>query len=480
MWPFGKKTFPTISLTNTLSGTKEVFTPLKSPEVRIYSCGPTVYGPQHIGNLRAAVFSDTLARTLASVGYKVKRVVNITDVGHMVGDGDSGEDKMNVGAKRDKVSPKEIADRYSKQYLDDIHSLNIQTKHIRFPRATDYIPDQIKMIQTLEKRGHTYTLPNGVYFDTSTFPDYGKLGARDKVALEAGARVDMIAGKKNLQDFVLWRNAKPEDLQQWDSPWGKGNPGWSIECSAMIRALLGDTIDIHTGGEDHVSIHHNNEIAQSEGSTGEPLANYWLHNAFLTIDGEKISKSLGNIFVLDDVKKRGIHPLALRYLFLQAHYRSPLSFTWESLEAVNRGLHNIWKEISKVQRESGGKKNESEKAKELVQKVFASFFDDLNTSEGLGHLGSPEAWYLSPSEKWYVYNKVDELLGLSFKNPPEAPKTLTLNKLPEDLQKLAKEREEARKRKDFAQADELRIHMENRGYRVYDGALETTYIKTTQ
>ncbi len=465
MWPFGKQSFPQITLTNTLSGIKEVFTPEKSPEVRMYSCGPTVYGPQHIGNLRAAVFSDTLARTLAYAGYKVKRVINITDVGHMVGDGDQGEDKMAVGAKRDKVTPKEIADRYSKQYLDDIRALNIETKHIRFPRATDYIPDQIKMIQTLEKRGHTYALSDGVYFDTSTFPEYGKLGARNKVELSAGARVEMVEGKKNPQDFVLWRKAKQGDLQQWDSPWGKGNPGWSIECSAMIRALLGETIDIHTGGEDHVSIHHNNEIAQSEGTTGKPLANYWLHNAFLTIDGEKISKSLGNIFVLDDVKKRGIHPLALRYLFLQAHYRSPLSFTWESLEASQEALIKLWLLAGELSKKASKKLPPDETLLSFVR-------EDLSTPRALAYLWERLASPVNEAEKWNTLKTADSQFGLSLTKPP-------IGVLPQD-QETAQERESARKRKDFAKADELRIHMENRGYRVYDGASGTTYIKTTQ
>ncbi len=467
MW-FVRKKLDTLRFTNTLSGQKEEFKALKAPTAKVYSCGPTVYGPQHIGNMRAALFSDTLARALSVAGYKVQRVINITDVGHLVGDGDVGEDKISVGAKRENVSPKEIADRYAKQYLSDIRTLNVVTKTIRFPRATDYIPDQIAMIKTLEKRGHTYTLADGVYFDTATFPAYGKLGKRNEAELLAGARVDMVEGKKHPQDFVLWRKAKPEDLQQWPSPWGAGNPGWSIECSAMIRALLGNSIDIHTGGEEHVGVHHNNEIAQSEGSTGKSLANYWLHNAFLTIDGEKVSKSLGNTYVVDDISARKIHPLALRYLFLQAHYRSPLSFTWESLEAAQEALIKLWLAAHEVRRLTKGRASASPASKTLASLVY----DDLGTPKALAYLWEQLSILKNPKKKWHLLKTADALFGLSLLTPPT---TVALK----DVDTVVK-REKARKNKDFATADQLRIHMENRGYRVYDGPLETTYIKTVK
>ncbi len=463
---FTKKKFLPLSLSNTLSNNVESFAPQHPPTVTLYSCGPTVYGPQHIGNLRSAVFSDLLARALAYAGYRVKRVINITDVGHLVGDGDEGEDKMVVGARRENISPMEVAKRYTDQYLRDIRALNVDTRLIRFPRATDYIQDQIRMIQTLEKRGHTYTLPDGVYFDVSTFPSYGKLGGRDKAELLAGARVDVVAGKKHPQDFVLWRKAKPQDLQQWKSPWGMGNPGWSIECSAMIRALLGETIDIHTGGEDHISVHHNNEIAQSEGSSGKPLARIWMHNAFLTINGEKISKSLGNIFTLEDIMKRNIHPLALRYLFLQAHYRSPLSFTWESLEGAHEALIKLWLSSYDLI-----KKHPRAKASDAEHAFVSSVLNDLKTPQALGtlweHMGR-----LPSEEAFSLLQSADQLFGLSLLAPPIGVRT-------ED-KKMAQEREEARSRKDFTRSDEIRIHMENRGYRVYDRANETIYIDTTR
>lgn len=459
MWLFSRKQLHSVSFTNTQTGKKDSFSALTPPTVRMYSCGPTVYGPQHIGNLRAAVFSDTVARTLIHAGYTPKRVINITDVGHLVGDGDEGEDKMSVGAAREHISPKEIASRYAKQYLDDIRALNIDTKTIRFPRATDYIPDQIKMIQTLEKKGHTYTLADGVYFDTSTFPGYGKLGNRNTVEQQAGARVEVVAGKKQPQDFVLWRTAKAGDLQQWKSPWGMGNPGWSIECSAMIRALLGETIDIHTGGEDHISIHHNNEIAQSEGATGKPLSRFWIHNAFLTVDGQKISKSLGNTFVLADIIERGIHPLALRYFFLQAHYRSPLSFTWEALEASHEGLKKLWR----LAREIGVHKHTAADALSMYA------YDDLSTPKCIAELWDIlQNPALSKRHKREALYSADLLLGLSLSHSPVQAQPLTLSQVPKEVQDLAHKREEARKSKDFASADEIRIHIQSSGYTVED------------
>ncbi|HQT83175.1 MAG TPA: class I tRNA ligase family protein, partial [Candidatus Paceibacterota bacterium] len=280
---------PQIFFTNTLSGRKEVFVPQRAGIVTMYTCGPTVYSKQHIGNLRPGMLSDTIARTLASAGYRVRRVINITDVGHLVGDGDHGDDKVAVSAAREKVTPKSLADRYTKEFINDLSELNIAVGDIQFPHATDYIKEQIAFAKTLEEKGFAYPLPSGLYFDTQRFPGYGKLGGVSAAELAAGARVDVVAGKRHSADFVLWRTAKPNDLQQWDSPWGRGNPGWHIECSTMSRALLGKEIDIHTGGEDLAPIHHNNEIAQSEAASGRTFAHYWLHNAFLTMSGEKIS-----------------------------------------------------------------------------------------------------------------------------------------------------------------------------------------------
>src|SRR3989344_5210432 len=321
-----------VFLTNTLSSAKELFISQKPSVVTMYSCGPTVYGPAHIGNLRAYVFSDTLARTLIFAGYHVHRVINITDFGHLVSDGDEGEDKMTKGLKREKLeitmqNMRVLAERYAKLFLDDIEDLNIDAESIRFPRASDYIAEQIALISTLEQKGYAYRTKSGVYFDTSRFGGYGKLGGIDLSAQREGARVEKNKEKRNPADFVLW---KPDNRLGWQSPWGLGFPGWHIECSAMSRALLGQEIDIHTGGEDHIAVHHNNEIAQSESATGRTFVHYWMHSAFLNMGSEKISKSLGNSVYLSEIIEKGFHPLALRYFFLQAHYRTPLSFSWDA------------------------------------------------------------------------------------------------------------------------------------------------------
>lgn len=466
-----------IYFTNTLSGKKELFVPRRPGIATLYSCGPTVYGEQHIGNLRTtAVFSDTLARVLLQAGYQLRRVTNITDVGHMVGDGDEGEDKMAAGAKRDKTTPEEVAKKYTDIYLNDLRALNLDLHSILFPRASEYIKEQIAFIEALEKKGYTYTTSDGVYFDASAFPAYGKLGGVKGVMQEAGVRV-AVGEKKNPHDFALWRNAKPNDLQQWDSPWGKGNPGWHIECSAMSRSLLGDELDIHSGGQDLISVHHNNEIAQTESLTGRPFARYWLHGAFLTIDGVKISKSIGNVHTLSEIVARGYHPLALRYFFLQAHYRSPVNFTWNALAAANEGLHALWKAAARVKKESKGRA----RASDMRDRLVAVVRDDLKTAQGLALLSEAlKSDELSPAEVWGVIESADALFGLSLTNPPELPEALSADRLPPDIRALAEKREDARRNKDFAESDRLRIHIEESGYRVDDGATETTYTKTSR
>lgn len=454
-----------ILLTNTLSGTKELFVSQKAGTALFYSCGPTVYGPIHIGNLRSFIFSDTIARTLQQAGYRVRRVMNITDVGHMVGDGDLGEDKMSVGAKREKATPEEIADRFSRLFLEDIARLNIDTDDIEFPRATTYIKEQIALAKTLEEKGFAYRLSDGLYFDTQKFPNYGRLGGMSGAALEAGARVDVVLGKHNPADFVLWRYAKPDDLQQWDSPWGRGNPGWHIECSAMIRALLGQEIDIHSGGEDHISTHHNNEIAQSEAANGKTFVHYWMHNAFLNVGGEKISKSLGNVFYLSDIVAKGFPPLALRYFFLQAHYRTPLSFSWDALAGAASALERLWKLSREIAEES---KRVSAPSHARMQ-FLAAMRDDLATPQALGILwDSLKSEDYAPREKWGLLEDVDAHLGLSLLNPP-LPKTLLSAELPTEIREMLSRREAARTSRAFAEADRIRDEIENSGYRVDDG-----------
>lgn len=466
-------------LTNTLSRKKEHFSPQKKGAVSLYSCGPTVYSRAHIGNLRAYVFSDVLARTLAVAGYHVRRVINITDVGHLVSDGDEGEDKMEVGARREGLSAEDIASRYTGMFLKDIEELNVDNESIVFPRATAYIKEQIAMIEVLEKKGHTYRITDGMYFDTSTFMGYGKLGGvpeeyihdgsaqtlPERAELSMKGRIAENSQKRHPADFALWKfSPKGEKrLQEWESPWGRGFPGWHIECSAMAKALLGVEIDIHTGGIDHIPIHHNNEIAQSESANGRPFVRYWMHSAFLSL-GEKISKSLGNVVYLSDITDKGLDPLSLRYLFLQAHYRSPLAFSWDALAAADEALGRLRRACALIQKESKGVSVSSDTRNKLI----AILQDDLQTPQALALLWETvRSDELSAKVQWGVIEAAEKVLALSL---TDSPALLSMNEVPPDVQELLREREDARKARDFAKADQIRIHIETRGYLVEDTA----------
>jgi cysteinyl-tRNA synthetase len=453
--------------TNTLSSRKELFISRRPLIALMYSCGPTVYSRAHIGNLRSYVFSDTITRVLSAAGYRVRRVINITDVGHLVSDGDTGEDKMAVGAAREHTTPEAIATRYTKLFLEDLGELNIDTNDILFPRATEYIKEQIALAKTLEEKGFAYRLQDGLYFDTERFAGYGKLGGIADAKLEAGARVEVVQGKRHPADFVLWRMAKPQDLQQWDSPWGRGNPGWHIECSAMIRSLLGQEIDIHTGGEDHISVHHNNEIAQSEAASGRTFVHYWMHNAFLNMGAEKVSKSLGNVVYLSDVVEKGYHPLALRYFFLQAHYRTPLSFSWGALAAAASALDRLWK----ISRDLAEESKRTSEPSEMHDRFLAHMRDDLATPQALGFLwDSLKSDEYTPEEKWGLVEIADAHLGLLLLTPPPVTNVpVAKADIPADIQELLTKRDAARQSKDFPEADRLRDEILRRGYRIDDG-----------
>lgn len=485
MWPFrsSKKSSSLdtpIFFTNTLSGKKELFAPLRAGNVTMYSCGPTVYSQAHIGNLRSYFLSDLIARVLEQRGLRVRRVINITDVGHLVSDADDGEDKMEKGARESGESAEDIANKYTKMVEEDIRVLNIQTNEILFPRATHYIPEQIAMIKTLEQKGLTYRIHDGVYFDTSKFHGYGKLGGipvshikdgtaaslEDRIQLAGHGRIAANEEKRNPQDFALWKSSAAglvRRQQEWPSPWGMGFPGWHIECSAMSKALLGEQIDIHTGAMDLIPIHHNNEIAQSESASGRQFVRYWVHGAFLTMQNEKASKSLGNVVYLSEIIERGYNPLALRYLFLQAHYRSPLSFTWESLAAANEGLHRLWKEVREVKELSKSVSVPSE----LQGRMITLLRDDLATPQALALLWetlSDEA--LPPKQAWGVIEAADAVLGLNLTEPPHPQGAAP--EVPLMVENLVAERETAREKGDFAESDRIRIHIENSGYHVDD------------
>ena len=458
---------PQLFFTNTLSGKKELFIPQKPGQALFYSCGPTVYDRAHIGNLRAYVFADTIDRALRFASYQVRHVINITDFGHLVSDGDEGEDKMTKGLRREGLAltlpnMRAMAERYATTFLEDLDSLNIDTEQITFPRASDYIAEQIALIKTLEQKGYAYRTSDGVYFDTSRFPGYGKLGGVTMSDKRENARIKHRKGKRSLADFVVW---KADSKLGWKSPWGLGFPGWHIECSAMARSLLGQELDIHTGGEDHIAIHHNNEIAQSEAASGRTFVRYWMHVAFLTMSGEKASKSLGNVIHLSDVAEQGFHPLALRYFFLQAHYRTPLSFSWDALAGAASALERLWKIARDIANESGRVSEPSE----ARGRFLATMRDDLATPQALGILwDSLKSEEYSPEEKWGLIEDAEAHLGLSLLTPPVSP-ALTKEDIPEKIREMLARRETARISKDFKEADRIRGDIEKGGYRVDDG-----------
>lgn len=455
-------------LQNTLTGAKQEFKPIHDGTVSMYNCGPTVYSKQHIGNMRPYVFADVLRRTLEYNGYAVKQVMNITDVGHMTNDedggADTGEDKMEKAARKSGASAQEIAKRITKEFLIDLEQLSIDKSRIQIPRATEYIAEQIAITQTLEQKGYTYITNDGVYFDTSLFKDYGKLGNIDIRGLEEGARVEKNDEKKNKSDFALWKFSPKEEnrQQEWDSPWGTGFPGWHIECSAMSRALLGTHLDIHTGGIDHIPIHHNNEIAQSECSTGKKFVNYWLHSAHILIDGKKISKSLGNTIYLQDLAAKGVHATAYRYWLLTGHYSTQMNFTLEAVHAANTALLKLYKYVEDNLAVSDGQVDEI-----YIQKFKEYINDDLNTPKALALL-----WDLLKDNTVNNENKratvleFDKVLGLGLSERKKF--RLEVSTEPEEVTVLLKEREEARAAEDFAKSDELRDKIKEMGYEVKD------------
>ncbi|MEA3344451.1 MAG: cysteine--tRNA ligase, partial [Patescibacteria group bacterium] len=382
-----------LKLFNTLSRKKEIFKPLKNKKVGLYTCGPTVYWFAHIGNLRTYLFEDILKRTLEYNKFKVKHIMNITDVGHLTSDADTGEDKIEKGAKREKKSAEEIVDYYTKAFEKDIERLEIKTPDL-LPKATDHIKEQINLIKVLEKKGFVYQILDGIYFNTSKIKDYGKLAGLKKVKRKSCARIKPSVDKKNPRDFALWKftPAGIKRQMEWDSPWGKGFPGWHTECVVMSIKYLGIPFDIHCGGIDHISIHHTNEIAQAEAAYEKNLSNYWLHGEFLVLEKGRMGKSEGNIIILDDLIKKNFNPLAYRYLCLGTHYRKKLAFSWRSLQYAQNTLDKLYEKFAEIK--SGTtteKKDISKKDISLSMslssnylKKFLNFIDnDLNTPRAL-------------------------------------------------------------------------------------------------
>jgi cysteinyl-tRNA synthetase len=453
-----------IGLRNTLSGELETFEPL-GKTVKMYNCGPTVYDRQHIGNLRGAVLANTLKRTLEAKGLRVDHVSNITDVGHLsgdnFGDADTGEDRMEVAAKKMGKHSQQIAEEITSLYFADLDALGIDRSAMRFPKATEYIQEQIALVEQLFEKGFAYNISDGVYFDTSKFPNYGELGGVKTAAMQAGARVEENTEKKDPHDFALWKFSKPGEKrdQEWDSPWGVGFPGWHIECTAMIFKLLGEQIDIHIGGEDLAPIHHNNEIAQAEAATGKKFVQHWLHNAFITIDGKKVSKSLGNTVYLSEFAERGLDPRALRYLYLTAHYRTPMNFTWEAAEAADTALKRLRRETAAAQPQRDADKDGSseDEQRQFLEAFYAALADDLDTPKALALV-----WEHLKSLNRATLDQVDKVLGLGLAE--EAAPV----EIPEGIQQLLDARQAARKHKDFEKADQMRQEIESAGYELKD------------
>ena len=463
-----------IELHDTRTKRLRPLTPLNSQEVRIYSCGPTLYQPAHIGNMRAYVFADTLNRTLRHLGYTPRHIINFTDVGHLTDDADAGEDKVEKQAKKENRSAETITKKFGDLFLADLQKLNIDTERYRFPRATEYIDEQIALVKILEQKGYTYTIDDGVYFNTRAYAEYGALGLPETTQTNEHARIQEVAGKKHPQDFALWKRTPKNTSrqQEWDSPWGRGFPGWHIECSAMAMKLLGRTIDVHTGGMDHISVHHNNEIAQSEGATDEVFANIWMHVAFLTMRGEKLSKSLNNTYTIDDLEEKGYDPLALRYLFLQASYRTPASFSFEALKSTQTALHRLHKEYETLHSSPFSwlttKRNDT-----YCAKIDAAISDDLNTAKVIA-----TAWdilhdsTLNPTEKRKTLRYANRVLGIL----PKRKTTKKQKSIPGEVEELLHERNIARKNKEYTKADSLRKKIHGLGYNITDSE-ETSTVK---
>jgi len=449
---------------NTLTRQKEEFKPIKSDQVGIYSCGPTVYWFPHIGNWRSYIFADVLRRSLEQNSFSVSHIINITDVGHLVGDGNEGEDKMIVAMKREGKSAYDIARFYEAAFMTDRDKLNILPAKV-YPRATEHITEQIELVKKLEENGFTYKITDGIYFDTSKLPEYGRLSGQKAEEKQGGARVDL-GEKKNSTDFALWKFSPADSKREmeWDSPWGVGFPGWHAECSAMAKKYLDVPFDIHTGGEDHIPVHHENEIAQTMGADGVLEANIWMHNAFLMVDGGKMSKSLGNIYTLSQLEEKGIEPLAFRLFCLGASYRGKLNFTFEAIQGAQNAINKL-REIVRDW-ESTPTPNPSPKVGggEYTQKFNEAIEDDLNTPQALAvmweMIGDEK---IESSVKAAVLLNFDKVFGLRLDE--YVGKKI---EVPEEVLVLVKAREEARSGKNWAESDRLRDEIATKGFVVED------------
>ncbi|MFA6860684.1 MAG: cysteine--tRNA ligase [Clostridia bacterium] len=445
-----------LSLYNSLSRQKEEVSS-DNGVVKMYSCGPTVYYFPHIGNMRAYLFMDQIRRTIKFNGLKVLGVINITDVGHLTSDADLGDDKMLVASKRENKTPWEIAKFYQEKFEEDIHKLNIDMPSI-VAKATDHIAEMIEFVEVLLKKGHAYETKDGIYFSVESFPEYGALSRISLEDKQAGARIEVDEEKRHPADFALWIKAPKEHIMQWQSPWGMGYPGWHIECSAMGKKYLGDHINVHTGGIDHLPVHHENEIAQNNCYWGKQVVSLWGHVAFLQIDGGKMSKSLGNLFTLDDLDKKGYSPLDFRFFNFSASYRKPINFTWDSLTAAKVSLAKL--KASTMLHKGQPNKVSKEKLEKFEKDFLNAINDDLNFPLALGIV-----WEIVKSEPsndiFELLVKLDRVLGLDLGKEEKIV-------LPKEVEELVCEREQARKNKDYRKSDELRDSIASLGFAVKD------------
>lgn len=448
---------------NTLTRKKEEFKSIKPNFVSMYSCGPTVYKYAHIGNLRAYVFMDELRRVLEYDGYRVKSVMNITDVGHLVSDGDDGEDKMQKSANETGKSPLEIATFYTEQFMKDIDALHIKRPTI-CPKATDNIAEMIKVVQDLLEKGYAYETEDSIYFSVEKFPEYGKLSGISLADQKHGARVEINSFKRHPVDFALWKKAAPNHLQQWQSPWGMGFPGWHIECTAMSEKYLGETFDIHTGGVDHIPIHHENEIAQAECWLGHQAVNYWMHSEFMLIDGGKMSKSLGNTYTVTDLVQKGYSPNVFRYFCLNVQYRQKINFTWAAMDAAKAAYGKLCSQL--VAHKNSPAKTDPAVLAEFKTKFEEAINDDLNVPLAIGVL-----WTLLKQPKsrdvYALALEFDKVFALDFDKVKEEKTEIVL---PEEIVALAEQRKIARQNKNWAESDRLREEIAAKGYAIKDTA----------
>ena len=456
-----------LSVYNTATRRKEPFESFEPGKVRMYSCGPTVYAPQHIGNLRPYVFADLLKRTLLALGNEVKHVINITDVGHLTDDADSGEDKMEVAARKSGERAEDIAARYTQAWADDVERMGCLPPDV-LCRATEHIPEQIELGERLERGGYTYRLPDGIYFDTARFERYADFARLDLAAQEEGARIGEVEGKRNPADFAIWKFAEEgvRRQQEWDSPWGRGFPGWHLECSAMSTRYLGEQFDLHTGGEDHISVHHTNEIAQSECGYGKsPWVRYWMHNAFIDLSGEKMSKSKGHVLVLQDLVDQGIHPRGYRMFLLQAVYRMPQNFKLEAIRAAETSWRRLGAAFESVADSDAS--TEDPAAQQPHRDAFlAAMCDDLNAPQALAVVWEVvRSRELSDADRRSLLSTFDEGLGLGLAEavPAEGPAESDPR-----IDGLLARRQLARADKDFATADRIRDELAAEGIEIVD------------